>query len=309
MASQFQQWLTDKGYEDLFDAFYAAFIRSVTALADYTPQELCNLFPGLPFEVAKKVVTLAVASKTTTTTTTTTSTTPSSTDSQIVLVTQQHASELALMKKEMDLKLLELKFEQSKLAAEKELERTKEEAKKEQDRMKEKSANDLEVQKKMSELEKQVAILQISKTPAPAPAQPPHDGWKLLMKSGVGETFQYDSLFWTQPSTLNPHDTSTNFTDAKFDAFNNAQINEIKIVSATGYETVLRLPCTSTLLALFQGGACHALTYVSGCTSPTALVNGGTYDFYHHTWRLNTKSPNGGIRIGGWFYEIGRAHV
>lgn len=58
----------------------------------------------------------------------------------------------------------------------------------------------------------------------------------MLMKSGANETFQYDSSYWTCSNVLYTHDTSHNFTNAKFDAFNHASINQIKIVSAAGYE-------------------------------------------------------------------------
>lgn len=59
MATQFQQWLTEEGYEDLFGAFYAAHIRSVAALARYTVEELCTLFPELPAVVAQKLLSIA----------------------------------------------------------------------------------------------------------------------------------------------------------------------------------------------------------------------------------------------------------
>ena len=52
-------------------------------------------------------------------------------------------------------------------------------------------------------------------------------GWVMILKATRGNTFQYDSSYWTSVNTLNASDTTRNDGDAKFDAYNYYQGNEI----------------------------------------------------------------------------------
>ena len=52
-------------------------------------------------------------------------------------------------------------------------------------------------------------------------------GWTMLMKAGLGDTFQYDSPHWTTASTLNPDDATRAEGDAKFWSFNTMECTEI----------------------------------------------------------------------------------
>lgn len=45
-------------------------------------------------------------------------------------------------------------------------------------------------------------------------------GWMLAMKATRGNTFGYDSSYWTSPNTTNENDMSRSDADAKYDVFN-----------------------------------------------------------------------------------------
>jgi hypothetical protein len=55
-------------------------------------------------------------------------------------------------------------------------------------------------------------------------------GWTLLMKTSESEAFQYDSKHWTQPTVLNAQDVSVDDGDAKFQVFNELDVQEFMAV-------------------------------------------------------------------------------
>jgi hypothetical protein len=55
-------------------------------------------------------------------------------------------------------------------------------------------------------------------------------GWMLIMKAAQGSTFNWNSTHWTTTSTLNPTDTTTTLSDAKFDVFNSVPVNDVMAV-------------------------------------------------------------------------------
>jgi hypothetical protein len=55
-------------------------------------------------------------------------------------------------------------------------------------------------------------------------------GWTLLMKAAESEVFHYDSEHWTKPTVLNPHDLGTDEGDAKFQVFNELEVQELMAV-------------------------------------------------------------------------------
>jgi len=55
-------------------------------------------------------------------------------------------------------------------------------------------------------------------------------GWMLLMKAGRGTTFGYSSTYWTTTNTLNPSATHRVDGDAKYDAFNYADIKDVMAI-------------------------------------------------------------------------------
>jgi hypothetical protein len=55
-------------------------------------------------------------------------------------------------------------------------------------------------------------------------------GWTLLMKAAESEVFHYDSEHWTKPTVLNPHDLGTGEGDAKFQVFNELEVQEFMAV-------------------------------------------------------------------------------
>jgi hypothetical protein len=52
-------------------------------------------------------------------------------------------------------------------------------------------------------------------------------GWMLTLKATRGTTFNYDANYWTTANTLNPAETNRNDGDAKFNAFNYFQGQDI----------------------------------------------------------------------------------
>jgi hypothetical protein len=52
-------------------------------------------------------------------------------------------------------------------------------------------------------------------------------GWALLLKATRGNTFAFDSEYWTTPNVLNTEDVTLDDSDAKFRAFNEATISEL----------------------------------------------------------------------------------
>ena len=52
-------------------------------------------------------------------------------------------------------------------------------------------------------------------------------GWALLLKATHGNTFAFDSEYWTTPNVLNTEDVTLDDGDAKFRQFNEATISEL----------------------------------------------------------------------------------
>ena len=51
-------------------------------------------------------------------------------------------------------------------------------------------------------------------------------GWMMMMKATTGNTFGYDTNYWTTNNTLNPSDVTQNNADAKFNVMNYYQGND-----------------------------------------------------------------------------------
>ena len=55
-------------------------------------------------------------------------------------------------------------------------------------------------------------------------------GWMMMMKATRGQTFDYNSSYWTGVNTLNPEQTNRNNGDAKFNVMNYAMIKDVLAV-------------------------------------------------------------------------------
>ncbi len=125
-------------------------------------------------------------------------------------------------------------------------------------------------------------------------------GWTAMARV-AGKTWEYNSAYWTNASTLNPSKSAPAWDNAKFGTFNHMPVKELLLKAKSGKWTVVKLAATGkTLRQWFQGGT-SLLTYVAGAKHPLELVDGRNTGFCQPPWRINTKGANKAwIRLGGW---------
>lgn len=99
-------------------------------------------------------------------------------------------------------------------------------------------------------------------------------GWMMAMKATRGNTFNYDSSYWTTFNTLNPTATNRNDGDAKFESMNNFSSKD--------------------LLAIFPD-----IT-----TSGTPSISG-----YGWTWLQNNFNNGSRIRLVNFFSSVSRLFI
>lgn len=129
-------------------------------------------------------------------------------------------------------------------------------------------------------------------------------GWTLLM-TAAAQTFPFESTHWTTPTTLNDSAPTTALTSsAKYAAFNQVPVQELRFQAAGGRQTAVSLPRRDTLLSFTSAtNTTTTLTVTSGSAEPSILVNGIDRSACGTPWRINTFNPsrNAKIRIGGWY--------
>jgi hypothetical protein len=128
-------------------------------------------------------------------------------------------------------------------------------------------------------------------------------GWMLIMKAAQGSTFNWNANYWTTPNTLNPGDTTTNVTDAKFEAFNSVPITDVMAVwpaSDIGAANVGgSLAVSDGWVWLVKGWYTSAITGLAGFQIDRDAVPADIFQFSG----FSTTSPI-------WSYQSGtRAHV
>ena len=128
----------------------------------------------------------------------------------------------------------------------------------------------------------------------------PND-WVMLMKAKNGSTFEYNSTYWTTSNTLNPNDSSLEFSDSKYQTFNDTSVSELLLIAENKRWVRLKLPVKQPLLSYFTNGTSMKLDYISGCRTPTELAGSDIiFKYYDPIWRIQTTG-SAKLRLGGWF--------
>ena len=128
-------------------------------------------------------------------------------------------------------------------------------------------------------------------------------GWMLIMKAAQGSTFNWGSTHWTTTSTLNPTDTTTTVTDAKFDVFNSVPVTDVMAVWPTSDigagNTGGSLSVSDGWVWLVKNWYTSAITPLAGFQIDRDAIPADIFNFSG----FSTSSPI-------WSYQTGlRAHV
>jgi hypothetical protein len=128
-------------------------------------------------------------------------------------------------------------------------------------------------------------------------------GWMLIMKAAQGSTFNWGSTHWTTTSTLNPTDTTTTVTDAKFDVFNSVPVTDVMAVWPT---SDIGAGNTGGSLSVSDGWVWLVKNWYTGPITPLAgfqIDRPATPPDIFNFSGFSTSSPI-------WSYQTGlRAHV